>query len=108
VATSSSVTAGQDESTSPTLTVAATSTTAAQMSRVVHLPQNLVGNSTKAFPAIVDRAMRALTEEFISHIPLRRMVVPDDIATVAVLLASSASDYITGETVIVDGGRLLG
>ena len=77
------------------------------MSRVVHLPQNLVKNSTKAFPAIVDRAMRALTEEFISHI-LRRVVVPDDIATVAVLLASSASDYITGKAVIVDGGRLLG
>jgi NAD(P)-dependent dehydrogenase (short-subunit alcohol dehydrogenase family) len=36
------------------------------------------------------------------------MGVPDDIATVAVFLASRASDYMTGETVIVDGGRLLG
>jgi NAD(P)-dependent dehydrogenase (short-subunit alcohol dehydrogenase family) len=52
--------------------------------------------------------MRAMTEEFVSHIPLRRMGVPDDIATVAVFLASKASDYMTGETVIVDGGRLLG
>jgi 2-deoxy-D-gluconate 3-dehydrogenase len=51
--------------------------------------------------------MRALTDEFIRHVPLGRMGVPDDIATVAVFLASSASDYMTGETVIVDGGRLL-
>lgn len=57
---------------------------------------------------MTEEQMRALTEEFISHIPLRRMGLPDDIAMVAVFLASSASDYMTGETVIVDGGRLLG
>jgi 3-oxoacyl-[acyl-carrier protein] reductase len=32
---------------------------------------------------------------------------PDDIATVAVFLASSAARYVTGETVVVDGGMLL-
>lgn len=32
---------------------------------------------------------------------------PDDVAKVAVFLASSASDYITGTTVVVDGGFLL-
>ena len=32
---------------------------------------------------------------------------PDDIATVAVFLASSAAGYMTGETVVVDGGMLL-
>jgi 2-deoxy-D-gluconate 3-dehydrogenase len=57
---------------------------------------------------MTEEQVRALTEEFISHIPLRRMGVPDDIATAAVFLASRASDYMTGETVIVDGGRLLG
>jgi NAD(P)-dependent dehydrogenase (short-subunit alcohol dehydrogenase family) len=35
------------------------------------------------------------------------MGIPDDIAKVAVFLASSYSDYITGETIIVDGGMLL-
>jgi NAD(P)-dependent dehydrogenase (short-subunit alcohol dehydrogenase family) len=39
--------------------------------------------------------------------PLRRMGEPDDIATVAVFLASPAARYLTGQTIIVDGGYLL-
>jgi 2-dehydro-3-deoxy-D-gluconate 5-dehydrogenase len=35
------------------------------------------------------------------------MGVPDDIAKVALFLASNASDYMTGSTLVVDGGRLL-
>ena len=38
---------------------------------------------------------------------LKRRLVPDDIAKVALFLASSAADYMTGETVLVDGGVLL-
>ena len=57
---------------------------------------------------MTEEQMQAMTEEFVSHIPLGRMGLPDDIAKVAVFLASGASDYMTGETVIVDGGRLLG
>lgn len=64
--------------------------------------------SSAPLGGMTEEQMGALTEEFISHIPLRRMGAPDDIAKVAVFLASSASDYMTGETVIVDGGRLLG
>jgi 2-dehydro-3-deoxy-D-gluconate 5-dehydrogenase len=44
---------------------------------------------------------------FVARIPFGRMGVPDDIGKVAVFLASSASDYMTGQTLIVDGGRLL-
>lgn len=54
----------------------------------------------------------AMTEEmkqgFIAQIPVGRMGQPDDIGKVALFLASSASDYMTGEIVVVDGGRLLG
>jgi 2-deoxy-D-gluconate 3-dehydrogenase len=42
--------------------------------------------------------------EFVAHIPMRRVGVPDDIAKVALFLASSASDYMTGSVVAVDGG----
>ncbi|MFW6174898.1 MAG: SDR family NAD(P)-dependent oxidoreductase [Chloroflexota bacterium] len=48
-----------------------------------------------------------LIKEFMAKIPLGRMGVPDDIATVALVLATPASAYMTGETVVVDGGRLL-
>jgi NAD(P)-dependent dehydrogenase (short-subunit alcohol dehydrogenase family) len=36
--------------------------------------------------------------------PLRRIGTPDEIAPVAVFLASSASSFMTGQTVVVDGG----
>ena len=36
--------------------------------------------------------------------PLRRIVDPDDIAGVAVFLAADAGRYITGQTIVVDGG----
>jgi len=36
--------------------------------------------------------------------PLNRIGEPEDIAGVAVLLASSAGRYITGQTIVVDGG----
>jgi NAD(P)-dependent dehydrogenase (short-subunit alcohol dehydrogenase family) len=35
------------------------------------------------------------------------MGVPDDIAKVAQFLTSPASDYITGATIVEDGGTLL-
>ena len=41
-------------------------------------------------------------------IPLGRPGVPSDLAGAAVLLASDASAYITGQTLIVDGGWLAG
>jgi 2-deoxy-D-gluconate 3-dehydrogenase len=46
-------------------------------------------------------------EGFAVRIPLGRRAEPDDIAKVAVFLASSAADYMTGEVVVVDGGWLL-
>lgn len=40
-------------------------------------------------------------------IPYKRIGVPEDIAKVAVFLASHDSDYITGTTIYVDGGMTL-
>lgn len=56
---------------------------------------------------MTDAEMKAMMEQFIAGIPLKRMGEPDDIAKVAVFLASPASDYMTGELVVVDGGALL-
>ena len=39
--------------------------------------------------------------------PIRRIGQPKEIAEVALLLASDRSSFLTGQTVVVDGGRLL-
>ena len=38
------------------------------------------------------------------QITLKRLSKPEDVANVVGFLASSDSDYITGQTIIVDGG----
>jgi 2-deoxy-D-gluconate 3-dehydrogenase len=54
-----------------------------------------------------EEEMDAMMEQFAASIPLGRMGVPDDIAKVALFLASPAAGYVTGELIVVDGGRLL-
>jgi NAD(P)-dependent dehydrogenase (short-subunit alcohol dehydrogenase family) len=46
-------------------------------------------------------------EDAVRVIPQGRPGVPSDIAGAIVLLASDASDYITGETIVIDGGWLV-
>jgi 2-deoxy-D-gluconate 3-dehydrogenase len=53
-------------------------------------------------PGLSEEVLAAFT----ARIPLRRMGVPDDIAKVALFLASEASDYMTGSLLVVDGGYL--
>jgi glucose 1-dehydrogenase len=42
----------------------------------------------------------------LNNIPLKRLGKPDDVAGVAVFLASADADYITGSTLRVDGGLM--
>lgn len=44
----------------------------------------------------------------LSALPLGRMGTPKDIADCALFLASSMSDYINGESILVNGGRYFG
>ncbi len=48
-----------------------------------------------------------IMQAFVARIPLGRMGIPDDIAKVILFLASDLSGYMTGTTVIADGGYLL-
>jgi 2-deoxy-D-gluconate 3-dehydrogenase len=48
-----------------------------------------------------------LTQQFLSRVPMGRWGEPDDIATMALVLATPMSAYVTGATFVVDGGRLL-
>lgn len=43
-------------------------------------------------------------DEFVASIPLGRMQTPEDVAGVVSFLAGPDSDYMTGQSVIVDGG----
>ncbi|MEQ8268633.1 MAG: SDR family oxidoreductase [Parvibaculum sp.] len=42
-----------------------------------------------------------------SNIPMKRLGLPDEIANTMLFLASHMSSYITGQTIIVDGGAVL-
>ena len=54
--------------------------------------------------AMADEKLRAL---FLSRVPARRIGEPEEVATLAVYLASAASDFMTGQTVYLDGGQTI-
>jgi NAD(P)-dependent dehydrogenase (short-subunit alcohol dehydrogenase family) len=49
-----------------------------------------------------------LAKKYSAMIPLGRLGVPEDLIGAAVFLASGASDFITGQTIFVDGGLTAG
>jgi len=53
-------------------------------------------------------ADQARAEALARGYPLKRLGDPDDVAGVAVMLASRAGSFITGQTIVVDGGGLIG
>lgn len=63
--------------------------------------------NTSAGGGLTEPERQALAEAMIARIPAGRLGAPDDIATVAVFLASDASRYVTGQTLLADGGLLL-
>ncbi|MFD1848757.1 SDR family oxidoreductase [Oceanobacillus bengalensis] len=55
---------------------------------------------TKMTKVLLERGGESMT----SRTPIQRFGSADDLKGVALLLASNASNYITGETIVVDGG----
>ncbi|PIR07152.1 MAG: hypothetical protein COV55_01835 [Candidatus Komeilibacteria bacterium CG11_big_fil_rev_8_21_14_0_20_36_20] len=74
-------------------------------------PQKITVNAIAPGAIETPGASKSLTEEAkqqtIAMIPLSRFGLPQDIANAVTFLASEKSDYITGQTIIVDGGWTL-
>jgi len=60
--------------------------------------------NTEMFHAIADNPQKL--REVLSRTPMQRPGEPDEVAKVAVFLASDYASYMTGQTVYPDGGRL--
>jgi len=68
-------------------------------------------NVNAVAPGAIETPGAAMTEETKNNtlklIPLSRIGMPEDIAKASLFFASNLSDYITGQTLIVDGGWTL-
>ena len=70
-------------------------------------PKGICANAIA--PGFIETAMTealpdSVREEWKKKIPLRRGGTPDDVADVAVFLASNLSSYVSGQVIQVDGG----
>jgi len=71
-----------------------------------HINVNAVAPGYFATPLVADRlADQEAYKTIIDSTPLKRVGGPEDIMGVTVFLASGASDFITGQTICIDGGR---
>ena len=85
---------------------------------LIHLTKQLAGELgpqvrvNAVAPGLVKTDMaRALWEQhgdaFAAHLPLRRLGEPEDIARAIVFLVSDAASWITGHTLLIDGGAMV-
>jgi 3-oxoacyl-[acyl-carrier protein] reductase len=64
------------------------------------LPGNII---TEGLADLGEEYLRTMAES----IPLKRLGTVDDIGNAALFLASKEAGYITGQTIIVDGGQII-
>jgi NAD(P)-dependent dehydrogenase (short-subunit alcohol dehydrogenase family) len=64
--------------------------------------------AASGFTGLSKEQAEAATKAFVTTIPMGRRGMPDDVAMTTLFLATEASDYITGTTIVVDGGYLVG
>ncbi|MDD2472128.1 MAG: SDR family oxidoreductase [Dehalococcoidales bacterium] len=63
--------------------------------------------TTASITGLSPEQQKEMAKEYVAKIPIGRFGEPDDIAKAVLFLASAASDYIVGTTIIADGGVLL-
>ena len=59
------------------------------------------------FAIVLEEEAKQQLAGMVARIPLTRIGQPNEIADAMVFLASGASSYLTGQTIIIDGGLLL-
>ena len=62
---------------------------------------------TQALAQVLGIPSEHVTQGFLARVPIARVGTPDDVATAVLFLASQAAAYITGASLVVDGGYLL-
>jgi len=88
---------------------------AASKAAVIHLTRRMATKLVKdninvtaiapgAFKSDMNRAARDHADEVAKRIPAKRIGTEEDMAGVAIYLASRAGDYVVGNTIAVDGG----
>ena len=88
---------------------------AASKAAVIHLTRRMATKLIKdsinvtaiapgAFASDMNRAARDRSDELAARIPAQRIGTDEDMAGIAIYLASRAGDYVVGATIAVDGG----
>ncbi|MBD3391760.1 MAG: 3-oxoacyl-[acyl-carrier-protein] reductase [Chitinivibrionales bacterium] len=57
--------------------------------------------------AMTDKLSPQAKESLSARIPMQKLGLPDDVANAVLFLASSLSDYVTGQVLAVDGGLVM-
>jgi NAD(P)-dependent dehydrogenase (short-subunit alcohol dehydrogenase family) len=71
-------------------------------------PSQCPGAHGRLTPSRQETLKGEVLQRILSRIPLGRLVTPEDLIGAAIYLSSAASDFVTGQTLFVDGGWVAG
>ncbi len=71
-----------------------------------HVRVNCIAPGLIATKMNIHLQQEGLRNHIIQRIPLKRLGRPEEVAKVATFLASEDASFITGQTIVVDGGLL--